>query len=339
MSSVDVFGAEETKYFYELTPSHILDATEKLGFRTTGRIIQLNSMENRVYEVQISFEGDEDLPLSSKELYRIIKFYRPGRWNEAQILEEHSFLQDLANDEVPVVPPVAIDGKTLFYYSELGLYFSIFPKALGRSPDELKTEQLVTIGRALARLHITAGKHQALHRITLTPQIWGRQNLDFLSLTDLIPEHIKSRYQDCVLEIIECSEKLFDNIPLQRIHGDLHFGNILWGSEGLFFVDFDDMAIGSPVQDLWLITPGRDHESRIQQEFLLDAYQELRSFDRSSLELIEPLRALRFLHFSAWIGKRWNDPAFPRTFPHYGTVSYWNEQLADLEEIKELIKS
>ena len=322
----------ETRYFFELTPAKILDSVEEFGFRCPGRVTQLNSMENRVYEVEIELSDPSALK-SPSDRFKIVKFYRPGRWSKEQILEEHEFLYDLERAEIPVVVPLKdSDGSSLRKMGEMEIYFTVFPKIGGRSPDELNDEQAERIGRLLARLHSVGAGKDADHRIKLNPEVYGRTNLAYLREAKLIPGELEASYQRVVEEICTFSEPLFKNVRLQRIHGDLHFGNVLWGTEGPFLVDFDDMVRGPCVQDLWLMVPGRDAYAQRTMDAILAGYEQIRDFDRSSLVLIEPLRALRFIHFSAWIGRRWHDPAFQRVFPHFGTPGYWREQVADLQD-------
>ncbi|MCB0322697.1 MAG: serine/threonine protein kinase [Bdellovibrionales bacterium] len=337
-TSPAMWGSAETKYFYELTPDRILDAVEAFGFRCTGRSIALNSMENRVYEVEIEVAQEAELK-SPSERFRIVKFYRPGRWTREQIAEEHQFLLDLVELEIPVVAPVQFgDGETVLKVPGAEIWCAVFPKVGGRNPDELRTEQLPLVGRLLARLHACGAVREAPHRIELTPETYGRQSLQFLLERGALPSSLEKRYHNAVETICDVSEPLFAEATLQRIHGDCHLGNLLWGEYGPFWVDFDDMVRGPCVQDLWLIVPGRDDDARRQLDTLLDAYEQMRSFDYRSLRLIEPLRSLRMIHFSAWIAKRFDDPAFQRAFGDFGTERYWMEQVRHLEEQVEVIE-
>lgn len=325
-----------TQFFYDLTPDRVLDAVESTGLVCTGRALALNSMENRVYEVEIELE-DGRPKRSPSDAFRIAKFYRPGRWSQQQILEEHRFLQDLANEEIPVVAPLTFaDGSTLRQMpgtaDDVCIWYAVFPKIGGRSPEELVDDQIARVGRLLARMHNVGAAGSAPHRLELTPETYGRKNLAYLQDGGFIPLELAAAYRDTVQRICDIGEDWFEGVRLQRIHGDGHFGNLLWGPTGPFWVDFDDMVRGPVVQDLWLIMPGRDEWACRQLNTLLDAYDQMRPFDRKQLRLIEVLRALRFVHFSAWIARRWQDPAFPRSFPHFGTIRYWQEQLADLRE-------
>ena len=319
--------SNETRFFFDLTPALILDAVEASGMRCTGRILQLNSMENRVYEVEIELDSE---PASPSERFRVVKFYRPGRWSAQQIGEEHQFLLDLKNADIPVVAPLPFpNGDTLRRLGDLEIYYAVFPKMGGRSPDELDEEKLLWLGRLLARIHAIGAKESAPHRLRLDPTTYGIDNLKYLIDSGVVPRETQAAYRSVVERICQVSEPWFKTTKTQRIHGDCHLGNILWGRDGPFFVDFDDMVTGPCVQDVWLIAPGRDEQ---QLQSLLAGYELMRPFDRSSLRLIEPLRALRFIHFSAWIAKRWHDPAFQRVFPNFGTPRYWGEQLSDLNE-------
>ena len=326
---------EQTQYFYELTPERILAAVETLGLKTTGRVMALNSFENRVYDVEIELD-DDGTPARLQDpsaRFRIVKFYRPGRWTKEQILEEHTFLLDLKEYEIPVVAPLEFSpGETLRKLPDADIWCAIFPKMGGRSPDELTNEQLPQIGRLLARLHNVGGIRKAEHRMELTTDTYGLDNLDYLLETDALPPEIRPRYQRVVEEICDITAPWFDSVHTQRVHGDCHLGNLLWGREGPFWVDFDDMVIAPCVQDLWLMLPGRDDYARAQRDILLEAYEQMRPFEWNSLRLIEPLRALRMIHFDAWIARRYSDPAFPRAFPEFGTSRHWNSQVQALEE-------
>lgn len=326
------FFDQETKFFYDLTPDRILDAVEAAGFRSTGYSLQLNSMENRVYEVGVDVE-DYTLPPRHPSRFRVAKFYRPGRWSKEQILEEHEFLLDLSKEELPVVTPVKFkDGGTLGIAPGTDLFFSLFDKIGGRLNPEPSDEDLERIGRLLARTHIVGATKNAKHRLSLTPTTYGLNNLEVLLKLGVIPPEISPAYESAVKNLCRLSEPLFKTAALQRIHGDCHVGNVLWGTEGPFLVDFDDMVNGPCVQDLWLLAPGEDDESRVQFDIIVESYESIRKFDRSTLRLVSPLRALRFVHFNAWIAKRWDDPAFQRAFPHFGKDGYWAGQLADLRD-------
>ena len=325
-----VWGNKKTQFFFQLSPDVILNSIEKLGIQVTGRCLTLNSMENRVFEIERHLDQTSKNPSDN---FLVAKFYRPGRWSEQQIQDEHDFLFELKEQDIPVIAPLKIDGKSLFKDAETNLFFCLYPKKGGRIPQEMTEEQLEIMGRTLARLHNVGASKKASARISITPQSFGRDNLQFLLENKLIAHQFEESYKEHVLKICDKIEPLFENIEKIRIHGDCHWGNVIdRESEGLFLVDFDDMLNGPPVQDIWLIVPGMDREANINREILLEAYESMRPFSRQSLNLIEPLRTLRYIHFAAWIGKRYKDPAFRNAFPHYGTDTYWHTQLQDLRD-------
>jgi Ser/Thr protein kinase RdoA (MazF antagonist) len=332
------WGDQKTQFFFEITPERVLEAVEAGGFQCTGRCLQMNSFENRVYDVELDLE---DGPRQSPFNRRIVKFYRPGRWTREQILEEHEFLADLRAAEIPAIAPLPFpDGTTLKLTPQGEIWYALFPKVGGRAPDELTDDQLRRIGMLLARIHNVGAIKNAAHRIELTPATYGLQNLDYL-LTKWVPLEFRSKYESTVRELCAIVEPWFKAIAPQavhRVHGDCHLGNLLWNQEGPFFLDFDDMVRAPAVQDIWLLTPGRDEDAVRQRMVLLEGYEDFRSFDRTTLRLIEPLRALRFVHYTAWVARRWEDPAFPAAFPEFGSHHYWAGETHDLEEQLRLIK-
>ncbi len=313
--------------FFELTPQHILEAVEAIGFRSTGRCFALNSLENRVYEVEMEDEN------------RFVgKFYRPNRWTKEAILEEHGFLGDLAKAEIPVAQPMVMGNSSTIGKTASGILFAVFPKVRGRVPQELDQQQYLQLGRFLGRLHTVGASKSAQHRMALTPQTYGLAPLKFLDEKGFLPMELASQYKAKVIELVDLIAPWFENIHVQRIHGDCHMGNLLYNGDGPFFLDFDDMVIGPPVQDIWLIAGGSDEQGKRDREIFLKGYCEMREFEMASLRLIEPLRALRFIHYSAWIAKRWDDPAFPRAFPEFNTYKYWLSELQDLQKQLDLIR-
>ncbi len=328
------WGEATTRYFFELIPERVLDAVETAGIRCTGRCQALNSFENRVYDVEIEAD-DEEKPTVSGANHRVVKFYRPGRWTREQILEEHAFLGDLAAEEIPAVAPLKFpDGSTLRTLAS-GIHYCLFPKVGGRAPDELDDDGFRRVGRLLARIHQVGRRGEAKHRIRLTPETYGIANLEYLIERKLIPDEFRARYETAAREICAITKPWFAETRCQRVHGDCHLGNLLFrndrgmgGQTAASFVDFDDMLVAPPVQDLWLLLPGRDRQ---KLEVLLEGYDEIGDFDRTSLRLIEPLRALRFIHYTGWVARRWDDPAFPEAFPQFGTYRYWKDETEDLE--------
>lgn len=328
--------SNETQFFYSLHFEDVLRAVEQLGCRATGRVMPLNSLENRVFQVEI--EVDENKISSDYDRYRIAKFYRPGRWTEAQILEEHTLLQSLEAQEISVAAPLKFsDGSTLQILDEQNIHFCISSKIGGRHKSELPLQEQKVIGRTLARLHNISSTNNKTARPSLTPVTYGEENIDFICNSEYLPASSHHSYKSVAAPIIARAKIKYENLPLFRIHGDFHLGNVLWNNEQPTLLDFDDMVLGPAIQDLWLLNPGRDEASIERREALIDGYQELRTFSESELELVELLRALRIIHFQAWIGRRWKDPAFQRTFPEYGTPKYWRGELAALTEICEIV--
>lgn len=338
MHRPDVWGDDETRFFYTLTPDRILDAVERAGYACTGRCLALNSLENRVYEVEIETDAP---PVSPSDRFVVVKFYRPGRWTADQILDEHDFLLDLEAQGLPVVAPWDVDdnGATLARVEGLEMHYAIFPKRGGRIPDEVDPALASRLGGLLARVHNVGAECSAEHRLRLDPETYGLANLQHLLETDAIAPHVRGRYRQTVEAICAISAPWFAAVPVQRIHGDCHLGNVLQHpDEGLRLVDFDDMAMGPCVQDLWLLAAGRCNVDNALWRSALAGYSEFRDFPVDSTRLAEPLRALRFVHFSAWISRRWSDPAFPDAFPTFGSDRYWEEQLADLQDQLALIQ-
>ena len=329
---------ERTQFFFELTPERVLEAVETTGLVCTGRCMALNSFENRVYDVELEKDSElfEKMGLKNN---CIAKFYRPNRWSEEQIREEHLFLKNLKDTEIPVVCPIQFpEGDTLKKTPRGDIWYSLYPRVGGRAPEEFTDEQLQRVGRLLARIHSVGKVRSAPHRLKMDAETFGVKNLKYLLSENRIPEMYRKRYESVVTSIYEISRPWFEKAAFQRIHGDCHLGNLLCNQAGFFFLDFDDMVQGPPVQDIWLLVPGRDPESLRQRDVLIEAYEQMYTFDRSTIKLIEVLRALRIIHFSAWIARRWEDPAFPHAFPHFGSDQYWREETFALEEQLRLIQ-
>lgn len=306
--------------FNDLSPEHVLDAVEVGDRRCSGRFLILNSYENRVYQLEL-----ED------ETWVVGKFYRPGRWSREAILAEHSFLAELEELEIPAVCPIELaPGQTLGEVG--GILYSLFPRIGGRVPQELTDEQVQILGRLIARIHNVGASRPAPERISLTPETYGRKHLDYLIEHEVIPEETREQYVATVEALLERIEPFFRHVPVHRIHGDCHLGNLVWTPEGPKFLDFDDMLTGPAVQDVWMMVPSADGEGQRQRELLIEAYRQFRDFDETWLRLVEPLRALRFIHYSTWIARRWYDPFFKRTFAHFGDLQYWQREVQDLRE-------
>lgn len=313
--------------FLQILPEVIFDAAEKLGGRSTGRFYALNAMENRVYDIEME-EGP----------HVIVKFYRPGRWERPTIQAEHDFLKALDEREIPVVRPLTDDqGQSIFEIN--GVMFTIFPKRPGRLEPELNKEQLTRLGRFLARLHNVGAAVKDAPRLRLDTQSYGREPLEFLTSGGFIPLQLSSRFAIIVEQICAAAAPRFDGVEYVLLHGDCHCGNILWNRDDPYFIDFDDMLYAPPVQDIWMLTGGDDEYGKERREILLDAYEEMRGFDITTMHLIEPLRALRMIHFSAWIARRWDDSAFKLGFPAFGSERYWQEQIESLSLQLEKLQS
>lgn len=321
-----VWGNEKTQFFKSLSPHKVLDAVDLLNYKSTGRVMQLTSMENRVFEVEIENENAKHV----SEAFIVIKFYRPGRWSKAQISEEHQFLFDLIQNDIQAVAPLKINNESIFENDD-GLFFSIFPKQGGRACVEWNDELLKLMGRMLARVHTTGKVNEASHRLKLDVKTYGEANLELILSSKFLPTEYRSAYQKICTQLFDVSIPLYKGIQLQRIHGDCHHGNILLNEDRPFLIDFDDMCVGPCVQDLWMITPGRDEYSLRQRDILLNAYIEMSDFDFKELKLIEVLRSLRIIHFSAWIGHRFEDDSFKRVFPGFGSGQYWEKEIHDLK--------
>lgn len=307
--------------FEQLTPDHILSAVESAtGKHLTGFTAQLPSYINRVYELQ------------TRDGSRLIaKFYRPDRWCREAIMDEHSFLSELAEDEIPVVAPLPLpDGETLGCFNQI--FFALFPKKAGRQMEINNFEDWLRLGTLVARIHNTGASRPASHRIKLSPQSSTENDLNFL-YNNIIPHRYRDTYRNLVMQLIELSAPLFAHTEFIRIHGDLHRGNILDRMDnGLVVVDFDDMVMGPPVQDLWLLLPERLQNAREEVELFIEGYEQFRTFDRKTLKMIEPLRAMRMIYFLAWCSRQINDHQFKRNFPEWGNDSFWNKEINDLKE-------
>lgn len=306
-----------------LTPGCILDAVETTGLRCDGRLLALNSYENRVYQVGI----EDATPV-------IAKFYRPGRWSRAAILEEHAFGLELAAREVPVVAPLAdASGETLQEHE--GFLFALYPRAGGRAPDLEQRDTLVRIGRFIARLHEVGRAGEFRERPLLDPATLGEEARNNVLASGYLPPELESVYRDLSADVIarmSRNARAVGPVPRLRLHGDTHPGNILWTEAGPHFVDLDDTCTGPAMQDLWMFLSGEPAEMAWQLRALLEGYETFVPFDRRELALIGPLRTLRILRHAAWLARRADDPAFVQGFPVFYTPRYWEEHILTLRE-------
>lgn len=317
--------------FFHLTPERVLDAVEAGGLEPTGVCYPLNSFENRVYEVELA-DGSRT----------VAKFYRPGRWSREQILEEHRLLTALDEAEIPVctVQPFP-DGEALRTIA--GVHYALSPRRGGRAPDELTHALARRLGRWLGRMHNVAAALDIEHRPRLDADRYVRQALEWIDAWvedgGAFAERLRSRYRTAADSLAEIANAALADVDTHLVHADLHFGNVLLRDDELRVLDFDDMAVGPPVQDIWLVLPGRDDEDTLAlRDTLLAGYEEFRAFDRSTLALIEILRGLRMVRYAGWLARRWNDPAFRAGWPDFGTEGYWRQETEDLEEQVALIQ-
>jgi len=316
----------ENEFFYNLTPENILKAAELSGFEPTGHCMALNSYENRVYDLKLQNNS-----------HIVMKFYRPERWSYDQIKEEHDFLFELNRDEIPVCAPLKLQNETSIDTIE-NIFFSVWPRTGGRAPDEFSHDDLLMIGRLLARIHNNGSVKNAQHRWTFSGDTFIRKPLRLL-LDKFIPQELKKSYEDAALETARVVDEAISSMPFIRIHGDCHPGNFLKRDGHFHILDFDDFNNGPAVQDIWmLLGPPDSHGQRLRESFL-EGYRTFREFDSTWLKAIEPLRALRYIHYSAWIAKRWEDPAFPQFFPHFSSPDFWEKETRDLQDQVEIFIS
>jgi Ser/Thr protein kinase RdoA (MazF antagonist) len=305
-----------------LTPDQVLAAIEHLGLRCDGTLLQLNSFENRVFQVKLE-DGSQ----------RIAKFYRPGRWSDAAILEEHAFTLELAAREIPVVPPLVIDRRTLHHVG--GHRFALFERQGGRTPEIEQEQTLEWLGRFLGRIHAVGANAVYRARPALDIQTFGYLPRQQLLDSAWIPADLRPAWATASEQALVAVRRSFDRagqVQSLRLHGDCHPGNLLWTDDGPHFVDFDDSRMGPAVQDLWMLLSGDAVDMRRQFDALLRGYTLFRDFNPQETHLIEALRTLRLLHHSAWIASRWHDPAFPAAFPWFGSARYWQDRILELRE-------
>jgi Ser/Thr protein kinase RdoA (MazF antagonist) len=299
-----------------------LNAVESVGFRSDGRLLALNSYENRVYQIGL----EEGAPL-------IAKFYRPKRWTDEAILEDHSFVQELVDHEIPVVPAMLLNGKTLHTFE--GFRFSIFPKHGGRAPELEGRSTLEWMGRFLGRIHAIGSLKPYQERPTLDIKSFGEQPRDYLLSHEFIPADLDTAYRsavDLALDGVRYCFTRAGEVASLRLHGDCHVGNVLWTDQGPHFVDFDDSRMGPAVQDLWMLLSGDRADMVRQLTDVLAGYEDFCDFNERELHLIEALRTLRLIHYAAWLAHRWDDPAFKQAFPWFNTQRYWQDRILELRE-------
>ncbi|HYC42404.1 MAG TPA: serine/threonine protein kinase [Noviherbaspirillum sp.] len=309
--------------FAALGPECVLDALDSVALHGDGRLLALNSYENRVY-----LAGVEDAsPV-------VVKFYRPGRWTDAAILEEHVFVQELADQEIPVVPAIPLGlAQTLNEFN--GFRFAVFPKQGGRAPELDDRGTLEWMGRFIGRIHAVGSVRPFLTRPILDPSTFGDEPSQWLLAHGFIPEDLVDAYRSVVDQALTGVRRCYDragDIRMLRLHGDCHCGNVLWTDGGPHFVDFDDSRMGPAIQDLWMLLSGERSEMVRQMSDLLAGYEDFCTFDERELHLVEALRTLRLLHYSAWLARRWDDPAFKAAFPWFNTQRYWQDRILEIRE-------
>jgi Ser/Thr protein kinase RdoA (MazF antagonist) len=308
--------------FESLTPDRIMQSVEAAGVRCDGRLSALNSFENRVYVV-----GVEEGPAL------VVKFYRPQRWSDAAIEEEHQFCAELAAEEIPVVAPLRLDNGTTLWRAN-GFRFALYPKQPGRAPELEDEETLEWLGRFIARIHVVGSRKPFVQRPRVDLDAYGEKPLAALLASTLLPQNLHAAYEAAARHALERVRRRFaecGSVGSLRLHADCHAGNILW-ADGPHFVDFDDCRSGPAVQDLWMLLAGDRVLMTQQLHAVVAGYRLFRNFDRHELSLIEPLRTLRLIHYAAWLAARWADPAFPAAFPWFGTERYWQDQVLALKE-------
>lgn len=311
--------ASETP-FAGLSPDSVLDAVDAAGFVTTGGLLELNSYENRVYQIELD-DGS----------FVVGKFYRPERWSDAQIVEEHAFTLELRAAELPVVAPLARDGVTLFEHQ--GFRYALFPRQGGHAPNLEDEENLRVLARTMARMHAIGATQRFRERPALSVARLGTESRAFLLDHGFVPAELEDAYGSVTGHLLPRIAQALADMPTDgRIHGDCHPGNLLWRGDTPHFVDFDDCVNGPPIQDLWMLLSGERAEREAQLGTIVDAYETFHEFDDRSLRWIEPLRTLRIMHHAAWIARRWHDPAFPRAFPTFDSSRYWSSHVLALRE-------
>ena len=312
----------ETEHdFAQLQPDTIIDAIEALGLDCDARIFPLNSYENRVYQIGIENEA----PV-------IGKFYRPNRWTNEQILEEHLFTEQLAQLDIPVIAPLKFNDNSLITHKQYR--YTLYPRHGGRPPELDNTDHLQWLGRFMARIHAVGATQSFKYRPSINIDSYVIEASQFLLNNQFIPDYLLDAYQTLTADIIKLLTQRFDAVDFApiRLHGDCHPGNILWTDDGPHFVDFDDSRMGPAVQDLWMLLSGDFAEQNKQLNHILDGYFEFHEFNTVEARLIEPLRTLRIIYYASWLARRWQDPTFPINFPWFNTPNYWEQHILELRE-------
>jgi len=308
--------------FAALNPDRVLDALASVGLHGDGRLLALNSYENRVYQVGI----EDGKPV-------VAKFYRPGRWSDAAILEEHAFMAELQQKEIPVVPAQILDGRTLHAFE--GYRFAVFERHGGRAPELDRRDVLEWTGRFIGRIHAVGAARSFAERPALDVDTFGVESRDYLLAQGFIPPELVDAYRSIAGQALDGVRRCYDragDVTLLRLHGDCHGGNVLWTDAGPHFVDFDDARMGPAVQDLWMMLSGERGDMVRQLSDILAGYEDFCEFDARQLHLVEALRTLRLMHYAAWLARRWDDPAFPAAFPWFNTQRYWQDRILELRE-------
>jgi len=310
--------------FQSLSPEVILQSLESIGFEPTGRCVPLNSVENRVYDIEV--EGNTRY---------VVKYYRPGRWTKSQIQEEHDFLYELVQAEIPVLAPIKNTKHESIHFFD-GVYFAIWPLRTGRIIEEIAEEDMIQLGRLIGRIHMVGKTKKVISRPTLDIKHYANVALQIIEDGGWISnQNLLKRYQSASKITFDTYESILKSsaVPFQRIHGDCHKGNLLYSGDGFSILDFDDFIEGPVVQDFWMLLPFGGKREEYERELFFEGYREFCDFSTSWLSLIEPLRGIRYIHYAAWIAKRWQDPSFPNLFPHFGTEEYWEGETKDLEKM------
>ncbi len=311
----------KTAPYERLTPDLILQALESVGLEPTGSLLALNSYENRVYQVELADDS-----------FIVAKFYRPGRWSDAAIMEEHQFSYELGDQDIPVICPMLQEGDSLLEHE--GYRFAVYPRRGGRWPELEDPQTLQQLGRLIGRIHAIGRTNKFAHRQRLTVERYGQASLDFLLENEFVPREMLHNFQQAAQALLDQVQTMFEALMpgYLRIHGDFHPGNILSMDRHFHFVDLDDCCMGPAIQDLWMMLSGEQDEMARQLKDILEGYETFSAFDYSEIALVEALRGLRLIYYCGWLARRWQDPAFPRHFPWFNTPRYWEEQMITFRE-------